>query len=70
MNLALVTTVTATLKQMCAFYQEVLQIEPQVYHGTYVEYSTEAGLLALWSQSGSVGFRIMSMRFAVKILVS
>jgi catechol 2,3-dioxygenase-like lactoylglutathione lyase family enzyme len=64
MNLALVTIVTTNLEQMCTFYQEVLQIEPQTYRGNYVEFTLEAGTLALWRQSECVAFGIISMRGA------
>ena len=64
MKLALVTIVTANLEQMRAFYQEVLQIEPQIYRGNYVEFPLEAGTLALWRQSECVAFGITSMRSA------
>ena len=33
MKLALVTIVTANLEPMRTFYQQVLQIEPQIYRG-------------------------------------
>jgi len=51
MKLALVTIVTTHLEQMRTFYQVVLQIEPQIYRGNYVEFTLEAGTLALWRQS-------------------
>jgi uncharacterized glyoxalase superfamily protein PhnB len=64
MKLALVTIVTANLEQMRTFYQEVLQIEPQIYRGNYVEFALEAGTLALWRQSECVAFGIAPMRGA------
>src|SRR5215467_2455149 len=51
MKVALVTIVTANLEPMRMFYQQVLQIEPQIYRGNYVEFTLEAGTLALWRQS-------------------
>ena len=39
MKLALVTIVTANLEPMRTYYQQVLQIEPQIYHGNYVEFT-------------------------------
>jgi uncharacterized glyoxalase superfamily protein PhnB len=51
MKLTLVTIVTANLEHMRTFYQEVLQIEPEIYRGNYVEFALEAGTLALWRQS-------------------
>jgi hypothetical protein len=51
MKLALVTMVTAHLEPMRTFYQQVLQIEPQMYCGNYVEFTLETGTLALWRQS-------------------
>ena len=64
MKLALVTIVTANLEQMRTFYQEVLQIEPQIYRGNYVEFTMEAGTLALWRQSELEAFGITPMRGA------
>ena len=64
MKLALVTIVTANLEPMRAFYQEVLQIEPQTYRGNYVEFTLEAGTLALWRQSEYEAFGIAPMRGA------
>jgi catechol 2,3-dioxygenase-like lactoylglutathione lyase family enzyme len=51
MRLALVTIVTAHLEPMRTFYQQVLQIEPQIYRGNYGEFPLETGTLALWHQS-------------------
>jgi catechol 2,3-dioxygenase-like lactoylglutathione lyase family enzyme len=51
MKLALVTIVTTNLEQMRTFYQAVLQIEPQIYRGNYIEFILETGTLALWRQS-------------------
>jgi catechol 2,3-dioxygenase-like lactoylglutathione lyase family enzyme len=64
MQLALVTIVTANLEPMRTFYQEVLQIEPQIYRGNYVEFALETGTLALWRQSEWEAFGIASMRGA------
>jgi catechol 2,3-dioxygenase-like lactoylglutathione lyase family enzyme len=64
MKLALVTIVTANLEPMRAFSQEVLQIEPQSYRGTDVEFPLEAGALALWHQSEAEAFGIAPMRGA------
>jgi uncharacterized glyoxalase superfamily protein PhnB len=64
MKLALVTIVTANLEQMRTFYQEVLQIEPQIYRGNYVEFAMDAGTLALWRQSECEEFGITPMRGA------
>jgi uncharacterized glyoxalase superfamily protein PhnB len=62
MKLALVTIVTVNLDQMRTFYQQVLQIEPQIYRGNYVEFTLEAGILALWRQSECEAFGIAPMR--------
>src|SRR5436853_381138 len=51
MKLALVTIVTANLEPMRTFYQQVLQLEPQIYRGNYIEFTLETGTLALWRQS-------------------
>jgi catechol 2,3-dioxygenase-like lactoylglutathione lyase family enzyme len=64
MKLALVTIVTAHLEQMRAFYQEVLRIEPQIYRGNYVEFTLEAGTLALWRQSECEEFGLGPLRGA------
>jgi catechol 2,3-dioxygenase-like lactoylglutathione lyase family enzyme len=64
MKLALVTIVTANLERMHIFYQEVLRIEPQVYRGNYVEFTMDAGTLALWRQSECEAFGIVPMRGA------
>ena len=64
MKLALVTIVTANLEPMRTFYQGVLQIEPQIYRGNYVEFPLEAGTLALWRQSEYEAFGIAPMRGA------
>jgi catechol 2,3-dioxygenase-like lactoylglutathione lyase family enzyme len=62
MKLALVTIVTANLEQMHTFYQAVLQIEPQIYRGNYVEFTLEAGTLALWRQSEGAEFGLGTLR--------
>ena len=62
MKLALVTIVTANLEQMRAFYQAVLQIEPQIYRGHYVEFTLEAGTLALWRQSECAEYGLGAVR--------
>jgi hypothetical protein len=64
MKLALVTIVTANLEPMRAFYQEVLQVEPQISRGNDVEFALEAGTLALWRQSECEAFGITPMRGA------
>jgi uncharacterized glyoxalase superfamily protein PhnB len=64
MKLALVTIVTANLEQMRTFYQALLQIEPQIYRGNYVEFPLEAGTLALWRQSEFETFGIAPMQGA------
>ena len=64
MKLTLITIVTANLEQMRAFYQEVLQIEPQTYRDNYVEFPLKAGTLALWRQSECEAFGLGSMRGA------
>jgi uncharacterized glyoxalase superfamily protein PhnB len=62
MKLALVTIVTAHLEPMRTFYQGVLQVGPQIYRGNYVEFTLEAGTLALWRQSECEAFGLASMR--------
>jgi catechol 2,3-dioxygenase-like lactoylglutathione lyase family enzyme len=65
MKLALVTIVTENLEQMRDFYQKVLQLEPQIYRGNYVEFTTDAGVLALWRQAESKAFGLGTLRGAV-----
>jgi catechol 2,3-dioxygenase-like lactoylglutathione lyase family enzyme len=62
MKLALVTIVTANLELMRTFYQEVLHIEPQIYRGNYVEFTLEAGTLALWRQSECAEYGLGALR--------
>ena len=62
MKLALVTIVTANLEPMRTFYQQVLRIEPQIYRGNYVEFTLEAGTLALWRQSECAEFGLDVVR--------
>ena len=62
MKLALVTIVTANLEPMRTFYQQVMQIEPQIYRGNYVEFTLEAGTLALWRQSECAEFGLGTLR--------
>jgi uncharacterized glyoxalase superfamily protein PhnB len=62
MKLALVTIVTTNLEPMRTFYQEVLQIEPQIYRDNYVEFTLEAGTLALWRQSECEEYGLGALR--------
>ena len=62
MKLALVTIVTANLEPMRTFYQQVLQIEPQIYRGNYVEFTLETGTLALWRQSECAEYGLGAVR--------
>jgi catechol 2,3-dioxygenase-like lactoylglutathione lyase family enzyme len=64
MKLTLVTIVTAHLEPMRTFYQAVLQIEPQIYRGNYVEFPLETGTLALWRQSECATFGLSALRGA------
>lgn len=64
MKLALVTIVTANLEPMRTFYQTMLQVEPRIYRGNYVEFILEAGTLALWRQSEFETFGIATMQGA------
>jgi catechol 2,3-dioxygenase-like lactoylglutathione lyase family enzyme len=64
MKLALVTIVTSDLEQMRTFYQAVLQIEPQIYRSNYVEFTLEAGTLALWRQSECTDYGLGALRGA------
>jgi len=62
MKLTLVTIVTANLEPMRMFCQQVLQIEPQIYHGNYIEFTLETGTLALWRQSECAAFGLGAVR--------
>ena len=64
MKLALVTIVTTNLEQMRTFYQAVLQIEPQIYRGNDIEFTLEAGTLALWRQSECAEYGLGAVRGA------
>src|SRR5262245_24580337 len=64
MKLALVTIVTTNLEQMRTFYQAVLQIEPQIYRGHYIEFTLATGTLALWRQSECAEYGLGAMRGA------
>jgi hypothetical protein len=64
MKLTLVTIITANLEPMRTFYQQVLQIEPQIYRGNYVEFPLEAGTLALWRQSECAEYGLGTLRGA------
>jgi len=39
-----------------------MQIEPQIYRGNYVEFTLEAGTLALWRQSECAEFGVGTLR--------
>ena len=41
--------VTENVERLGSFYQNVLQIEPQIYGEDYVEFPTECGTLSLFS---------------------
>ena len=62
MKLNLVTSVTANLEPMRSFSQQVLQIEPQIYRGNYVEFTLETGTLALWRQSECAEYGLSTLR--------
>ena len=64
MKLTLVTIVTANLESMRTFYQTVLQIEPHISRGNYVEFTLETGTLALWRQSECAAFGLEALRGA------
>src|SRR5262249_24866545 len=64
MKLGVVTVVSGNLEAMGTFYQAVLQIEPQIYRGNYVEFTLEAGTLALWRQSECAEYGLGAMRGA------
>ena len=64
MKLTLITIVTANLDSMRAFYEAVLQSEPQIYRGNYVEFTLETGTLALWRQSECAEYGLGALRGA------
>jgi len=41
--------ITESIEGLRAFYKDVLQIEPQAYGDSYVEFPTECGTLSLFS---------------------
>ena len=52
MNLTHTCIVTENVERLCSFYQDLLQIEPQIYGEDYVEFITERGILSLYSLTG------------------
>jgi len=64
MNFNLTTIITQNLEQMCDFYQQILQVDPQVYRNNYAMFTTETATLALWRQSEAEQFGLASMRGA------
>jgi uncharacterized glyoxalase superfamily protein PhnB len=64
MNFNLTTIVTQNLQHMCDFYQQILQIEPQVFRNNYIMFTTDAASLALWRQSEAEQFGLGVMRSA------
>ncbi len=49
MNLTHCCIITENIEGLRKFYKDVLQIEPQVYGDSYVEFPTECGTLSLFS---------------------
>ena len=52
MNLTHTCIVTENVELLGSFYQDVLRIEPQTYGEDYVEFTTERGILSLYSLTG------------------
>jgi catechol 2,3-dioxygenase-like lactoylglutathione lyase family enzyme len=44
--------ITGNIEGLREFYKDVLQIEPQIYGDSYVEFPTEGGILSLFSLEG------------------
>jgi catechol-2,3-dioxygenase len=64
MNFNLTTIITQSLEQMSDFYQQILQIEPQVFRDNYMMFTTDTASLALWRQSEAEQFGLGVMRSA------
>ena len=64
MNFNLTTIITQNLEQMCDFYQQILQVDPQIYRNNYAMFNTETATLALWRQSEAEQFGLAAMRGA------
>jgi predicted enzyme related to lactoylglutathione lyase len=64
MKLALTTIITQDLERMCDFYQQILQIAPEIYRDNYVMFTTETATLALWRQSEAEQYGLATMRGA------
>jgi uncharacterized glyoxalase superfamily protein PhnB len=64
MNFNLTTIITQNLQHMSDFYQQILQIEPQVFRNNYIMFTTDTASLALWRQSEAKQFGLGVMRSA------
>ena len=64
MNFNLTTIITENLEHMSDFYQQILQIEPQVFRDNYMMFATDTASLALWRQSEAEQFGLDVMRSA------
>jgi predicted enzyme related to lactoylglutathione lyase len=64
MKLVLTTIITQDLERMCDFYQQILQIAPEIYRDNYVMFTTETATLALWRQSEAEQYGLATMRGA------
>ena len=52
MKLTHTCIVTENMERLGSFYQDLLQIEPQTYGEDYMEFTTERGILSLYSLTG------------------
>jgi len=64
MNFNLTTIITQNLQHMSDFYQQILQIEPQVFRNNYIMFTTDTASLALWRQSEAEEFGLDVMHSA------
>jgi predicted enzyme related to lactoylglutathione lyase len=69
MNFNLTTIITQNLEHMSDFYQQVLQIEPQVFRANYMMFTTDTASLALWRQSEAEQFGLDIMHSAANASV-
>jgi uncharacterized glyoxalase superfamily protein PhnB len=69
MKLVLTTIITEELERMCDFYQQILQIAPEIYRDNYVMFTTATATLALWRQSEAEQYGLATMRGAANASV-
>jgi len=64
MKLVLTTIITQELERMRDFYQQILQIAPEIYRDNYVMFTTATSTLALWRQTEAEQYGLATMQGA------